>query len=462
MKALEADFCIVGAGYAGLTAAYRLKQAGHSVVLLEARDRIGGRVFTKYLADGTPIDMGGTFAGPGQDRIYALAKELGCETYPTPHKGATLLMYKGKLHKFTGLIPDLDVLSLASVGITFKLISSLSKQVPAEAPWTADKAKEWDSITFQQWIDNPVHAFTEPAKAMLEGLMIGMFTCHPSELSFLQVLWHVACAGNDLELQLKVEGGAEQDMIKGGMISMAHKMAEFLGDAILFESPVKAISQDDNGVVVESVQATVKAKRVVICTPPNLADHIEFNPELPPTKKQLLQRLPSGNTIKLVAIYSEPFWRKDGVSGECASIDEPISMTLDTSPPDNRVGVLTSFSMGPAGLELSKMSAIERKAFCIKSLVARFGEKAANPIDYLEHDWGNDKWTRGCHMAHYAPGVMTNYGHAIRDIVGRIHFASTETSPAWNGNIDGAIRSGERAAKELMIDATKEVALAKT
>lgn len=461
MKSLEADFCVVGAGYAGLTAAYRLKQAGHSVVVLEARDRIGGRVFTEYLPDGTPIDMGGTFAGPGQDRIYALAKELGCQTYSTPNKGDTLLMYKRKLHRFKGLIPDLDILSLASVGISFKLISTLSKQVSPEAPWSSEKAKEWDSMTFRQWVDNPLHAFTEPAKQMLLSLMVGLFTCDPSEVSFLQVLWHVACAGNDLELQLKVEGGAEQDMIKGGMISMARKMADSLGDAIVLNSPVTKISQDDNGVSVDSREATVKAKQVVVCTPPNLADHIDYEPALPATKRQLLSRLPSGNTIKFVCVYDEPFWRKDGVSGECAAIDEPMSMTLDTTPPDAKVGVLTGFVMGPDCLKVSEtMSADERKAFAVKSMVARFGEKAGKPIHVLEHNWGTDRWTRGCHMAHYAPGVMTTYGHAIRDSVGRIHWASTETSFSWNGNIDGAIKSGERIAQK-MVEAAKEVALAK-
>ncbi len=457
MNLREADFCIVGAGYAGLTAAYRLKQAGYTVVVVEARERIGGRVWTKYLTDGTPVDMGGTFFGPGQDRAYALAKEMGCETTPTPNKGDSGLMYKGKFHRYKGLIPDLDVLSLASVWASFQLLSAMSKQVPPEAPWTAEKAREWDSMTLAHWIDNPIHALTEPAKVMITALMMGLFTCHPSEVSFLSVLFHIAAAGNDIELQLKVEGGAEQDMVKGGMISIANKVAEKLGDCFVFESPVRAIAYDEHGVTVVSDKVTVKAKRVVVCAPPNLVDHIQFTPGLPATRAQLLQRMPVGRTIKFVAVYEEAFWRKDGLSGEVAAPDEALSISLDTSPPNNTVGTITSFCMGPPAVRLAELSAEERKTLCLKALMQRYGARAAAPVQYFEHDWGADPWTRGCHMAHFAPGILTNFAHVIRQPVGPIHWATTETSMYWNGNIDGAIRSGERAATEL-IEATKQAA----
>jgi len=176
MNSLEADFCVVGAGYAGLTTAYRLQEAGHSVVVLEARDRVGGRVYTEVLPDGTAIDMGGTFIGPGQDHLYALVTELGCETTRTFNEGEHLLVYKGKVRRYKGLIPDMDVLSLASMWASMQQLNQMSKEISPEAPWKAPKAREWDAITLEQWINNPMHAFTDASRDMLKSLMSGMFT----------------------------------------------------------------------------------------------------------------------------------------------------------------------------------------------------------------------------------------------------------------------------------------------
>jgi monoamine oxidase len=451
MNPIKTDYCIVGAGFAGLTAAYRLQQAGHSVVVLEARDRIGGRVWTQYLPDGTPVDLGGTFFGPGQDRAYALAKEMGCETTSTPHHGDNQLVYQGKVHRYSGTIPmNLGVLSLASMWASMKLISEMSKEVPPEAPWNAPKAQEWDSISVAQWLDNPLHALTDAAKTMFRSLIVGMFTCELSELSLLYVVWYVAGAGKDLEQSLRVEGGSEQDMVIGGMQSIANKVAEKLGDRIRLQSPVRRILQDGQGVEVISDNVTVRAERVILCVPPNLADHIEFSPPLPPTRAELLRHLPAGPIAKFVLIYDEPFWRKDGLSGECAAIDHPIAMSLDTSPPSGKPGSLSFFTFANSALELAEKSPEERKRFVLETATHRFGSKAAQPIHYFEQDWSADRWTRGGCMAHYAPGVLTSYGRVLREPSGRIHWATTETSPLWCGNIDGAIRSGERAARELM------------
>jgi monoamine oxidase len=449
IKSIDVDYCIAGAGYAGLTAAYRLKQAGHSVAVLEARNRIGGRVHTLYLDDGTPIDLGGTFVGAQHERLYALIAEMGCETIPTNKAGGdTMLVYKGEVQRYKGLVADIGIVSLVSVWAAMQMLNYMSKDVPPEAPWNAPKAKEWDAMTLAQWIDNPFNLPTEESRTMMRSVIGGMFTSDASEVSFLNVLFHIAAGDNQVELQFKVEGGAEQDMVKGGMQTIANKVAEKLGDAVYLETPVRKINHNANGVEVISDKVIVNAKRVIMSVPPNLADHIEFTPQLPAARAKLLPRMTLGSGIRVLTVFEEPFWLKDGLSGECIAIDHTVSLSIDTSQP-GKAGVLASYAFGPAAVEISQLSAEERKKIFIDALVHRFGPKAASPLHYIEFDWSEEPWTRGAMMAHYAPGVITNFGHVVRDPVGRIHWATTETSTKWNGFIEGAIRSGERAAKEV-------------
>jgi len=474
---VERDFCIVGAGFAGLTAALRLTQAGHSVVVVEARDRIGGKVWTKYLDDGTPIDLGGTFLGPSQERIYSLLKELDLDITPTPIHGDSLLVYKGQYYRYGEEVPEVDSESLDGVWDTLQKLSKMSLEVPNDAPWTCAKAKEWDSMSLGQFLNDPAHNLGEPALAMLRTLFIGLFTVELSEISLLYVLFQIAASGNDIELQMKVEGGAEQDMVKGGMITVAEKMREKIeesnkknlkenskeyseentegsskesGDWLLLSSPVRQITQDETSVTVTADKATIKAKRVVVAIPPNLANDIDYAPLLPSTRMELLRHMPAGQCTKFITVYSEPFWRKRGLSGEVTAPDEFIQMTLDTSPPGENVGVLMSFAFSKEAMQLAELPEEERYKHVITAMAKRFGLEAVKPIHYFEHDWSRDRWTRGCHVAHLAPGVMTSYGHVIREPFGRIHWATSESSPLWNGNIDGAVRAGEYVARELI------------
>ncbi|MCC7528693.1 MAG: FAD-dependent oxidoreductase, partial [Candidatus Melainabacteria bacterium] len=418
---IERDFCVVGAGFAGLTAALRLTQAGYCVIVVEARDRIGGKVWTKYLADGTPIDLGGTFVGPTQDRIYALLEEMGLEITPTPIHGDSLLIYDGKVHRYgvSDKTPDIDSKSLAGVWEVLQLLSRMSQEVPNQAPWTCARAKEWDSMSLGQFINDPVHGLTEPARAMLRTLFIGLFTCELSDISLLFVLFQIAASGNDIEMQMRVEGGAEQDMVKGGMSCIAEKMKEKIGDCFLLSSAVRHIIQNQDSVTVISDKATIKAQRVVVAVPPNLANNIDYTPPLPSTRMELLRHMPAGQCIKFITVYDQSFWRKDGLSGEVTAPDEFIQMTLDTSPPDQKVGALMSFSFAKEAMLMAEMSADERNKHLLDALVRRFGARAGKPMHYFEHDWSRDRWTRGCHVAHLAPGVLTSYGHVVREPFGR-------------------------------------------
>src|SRR5436305_15074651 len=151
---LDADVCVVGAGFAGLTAARRLSQAGQSVVVLEARDRVGGRIWTQVLGDGTPVDRGGAWLAPGHDAIFRLADEVGATTYKTWVKGAHLLVGEGRTRRYTGLIPKISPLAIVTIALAQMRIDRMAKSLPLETPWTAKRAAEWDARSVASWLEH--------------------------------------------------------------------------------------------------------------------------------------------------------------------------------------------------------------------------------------------------------------------------------------------------------------------
>jgi monoamine oxidase len=149
-------------------------------------------------------------------------------------------------------------------------------------------------------------------------------------------------------------------------------------------------------------------------------------------------------------VYPEPFWRKDGLAGSVFSFDDEVYDIYDNSPQDLSCGVLLGFAVGDHARQLGKLTPNERKDLVASRFVKFFGPRAAAPIEYVEKDWATEEWSRGCYGGHLGTGVWTQYGQALRQPIGRIHWAGTETAETWNGYMDGAVRSGERAAHEVL------------
>jgi monoamine oxidase len=451
---LETDVVVAGAGFAGLTAALRLRQADPpvNVIVLEANpDRVGGRVWTEWLDDGTWLDLGGTWFGPGQDYAYAMAAEMGVGTYPTYTAGdSVLVLENGKIMRNPESFPLKDLFPAGAALLALEELESMSKQVPLDGPWNARKAREWDRQTFAGWVaeelDDPSLAV---ARAALYTIMTGLFSVDPAELSLLDALYLLHSHHGLLKL-MSVTGGDQQDRIVGGAMTIARKMQEKLGDAVRLGSPVRKISQDADGVTVVADNVTVRAKRVIVTLPPVMAGHIEYEPLLPADRLQLLQRVPLGSTLKIVTRYDSPFWRDDNLSGQSFAVNDPIGATFDGCTDDPTVGLLISFAFGPAARALGKLSKEERQAVVADALVKRFGPAAAETTLYHEVQWADQPWTQGGIFGHVPPGVLTSYGSILRDAAGRIHWAGTETSTAFHGSINGAIESGERAAGEVL------------
>jgi len=444
----DVDYCVVGGGFAGLTAALRLKQAGHSVALLEARDRVGGRTFTEVRDDGLWIDRGGAWIGPGQDAIYGLMDEFGVPSYKQYVDGDAMMFVDGKKYRYKGTIPlSMSPWAVANIGAVFLELTQMCKSIPLEAPWEAPKAQKWDQLSWAAWLDR--NTLSKPAHELLESSISGLYTSAASEVSLLFVLYQMASAGGP-SFVLGVKDAAEDARPVGGMGAIHRAVAAELGDAIHLSQPVRTIAQDADGVTVRSDDMVVRARRVVVAVPIAIASQITYEPMLPVDRSFLHQRMPLGAVFKIALVYDEPFWRADGLSGQSFAPGSPANLTIDSCTDTGNPGVLTVITEGPVARQIGQLTADERKKAVLDAVAERFGDKARSPVDYLEQNWTVERYSGGGMIAHSPPGVLTEFGPALREPCGRIHWAGTESSAVMYGFIDGAVRSGERAATEVM------------
>jgi len=440
----QVDVAVVGAGLAGLSAARALRAAGRSVVVLEARDRVGGRTLNEPIGEGKVVEIGAQWVGPTQDRVNGLIAELGLETFPTHAAGANLFERGGSIGTYRGTIPKVNPLGLAEVGLVLKRLNAMAAKVPTTAPWRAPKAGDWDSQTFESWMRRNVR--TGVARDILRLAIIGVWAAEPRDVSLLHVLFYIHSAGS-IEILTDTEGGAQQDRVVGGTQLISLRMAAELGERVVeLECPVRAIRHEAGGVEVVGDRLSVRARRAIVAVPPTLAGRIAYAPPLPAVRDGLSQRMAQGSVVKCMAVYERPFWRERGFSGAITSVTGPVSVGFDNSPPDGSPGVLLGFLEGRAAREAMDLPREERRRMVAACFARFFGREAAEPVAYVDRAWAADEWARGCYGGFMPPGAWSDHGAALREPIGPIHWAGAETATVWNGYMDGAVGSGRDAA----------------
>lgn len=445
-SAHRVDVIVIGAGLAGLTAASDLVRGGHSVVVLEARDRVGGRTLNHPLGHGRVVEVGGQWVGPGQDRILARARQHGVGTFKTYARGQSVLEFNGRVSRFSGLIPPLPEPDAGDFNQLLGKIMAIEASVPLDRPWRAPGAADLDAQTLETF--KLANSSTRGARFLLDLATQAVFAAEPRDLSLLHALFYLHSGGGIINLT-STAGGAQDSRFVGGSQIISLRMAHALGARVVLSAPARRLEHGRGGVSVITDAGRWRARRVIVAVAPTLAGRIAYEPGLPAARDQLTQRMPQGSVIKFEAVYPKPFWRAEGLSGSSYAEAPPVGFTFDNSPPDGRPGVLLGFVAGSEARRMAGAGPATRRRRVLEAFARLFGSAAGRPHQLIEHNWSQEVWTRGCYAGYLGPGVWSDYGAALRAPVGRIHWAGTETAEVFTGYMDGAVRSGERAAREV-------------
>ncbi|GHD10963.1 flavin monoamine oxidase family protein [Zhihengliuella salsuginis] len=449
MTDITRDVVIVGAGASGLTAANDLVKAGKTVAVLEARDRVGGRLWTREI-DGAMLEIGGQWVSPDQDALIGTLEELGLETYSRYREGDSVYVdAAGALTTFTGEIFPVSAETQREMERLIGVLDELVAEIGIAAPWEHPRAKELDTVSWKAWLE----AQTEDQEARDNiGLFIAeaMLTKPSHAISALQAVQMAASAGSFSNL---VDSDFILDKrVIGGLQSVPVALAEKLGDDVFLNQPVRRIEHDDDSVTVVADGMTVSAKRVIVAVPPNLYSRIDFQPALPRRQHQMHQHLSLGLVIKVHAVYDRPFWREAGLSGTAFSPYETVHEAYDNTNHADPKGTLVGFVSDETADGLFALSDEERKQRVLTSLSHYYGEQALTPEVYYESDWGTEEWTRGAYAASFDLGGLSRYGADLRTPVGVIHWSCSDLAAEGFQHVDGAIRVGRETAAAIVSD----------
>jgi putrescine oxidase len=444
---VEADVVVVGAGIAGLSAAKTLVEAGREVVVVEARDRVGGRVLNIEIG-GQANELGGQWIAPYQDRARAYLDELGIELFACFRGGSHVYLDSaGTAHRYEGHDAPLGEASERAFSGGEALLDAMAKELDPEAPWAHPRAVEWDAITFEAWLGEEVA--DDLARDLLRSWLAGGFLTKPAHtFSLLQGLWVIAGAGGTFELFEPDQCLAYR--VVGGSQLLPIRLAERLGERVVLAAPVRGIRWSDGRVEVDASRVRATGQAVIVAIPPNLTGAIRFEPALPGWRMRLEQGISQGVVIKVLAVYDHPFWREDGLSGQGFAPYQLVRELYDNSPPSGEPGVLLTFLAGESAEAAARMSPEARRTAVLDGFADYVGPEARDAREYHELDWSAEEWTRGAYAATFGVGGLTRFGPDLRRPIGPIHWACTDIAGVGHMHMDGAIRSGEAAAAAIL------------
>lgn len=441
----EADVIVIGAGLSGLCAARELVGQGKRVLVLEARDRVGGRMVRTSVPGGGWFDLGGQWIGPTHVGILELAESLDIEHFDFHAVGRTTFSYDGALSTFDDSFPPasgLDAVSAEDIAAAHDVLEkfhTLAATADVERPWLTPDATFLDAQTVSSWLETATDS--EFARFRIKHWVLNDFGCDPDAMSMLFALVTHSAGPEDED--------PEQWLFHGGAGQIPERLAQELGDRVVLNSPVVHVEHGSEVVTVTTLQGSYKAGYLIVATPPHLAGAIDYSPSLPARRLQFTQRAPMGSVIKYAAIYPTAWWRAEGLNGAAIS-DGTVLATADSSPPSGMPGILACFVSGPTAIRLTEQSKEAREQTVLADLRAYFGDEAAVPEEFIEMNWPGEKWTGGAYNANFGPGTLTTYGPAMAEPVGRIHWAGTEMAHRWTGYFEGAVQAGYAAARAIL------------
>ncbi|MET0816266.1 MAG: FAD-dependent oxidoreductase [Solirubrobacteraceae bacterium] len=436
MGAEERDVVVIGAGVAGLTAATRLAAAGVDVAVIEARDRVGGRVLTEDVG-GLELELGGQWIAPYQHAVRAVIADLGLDLFSRYREGEDVEVGADKAPvrvRHDAHDPAYEE--------AVEALEAVTRELDPDAPWEHPRAAELDAVPYAAWLREAIR--DESAREALGFVATGFMTKPSQSFSLLQAAWLLSSAGEvrnlldaDLVLDARVVGGAQR---------IALGLAEGLGDRVRLGAPVRDVAWTEGGVDVHVPGGEISAARLIVAIPPNLTGTIRFDPPLPAWRMRAEQETSQGSLIKVQAAYDEPFWRADGLSGTGLGPGEPVSEIYDNSPPGGSPGVVVGFLAAGAAEAATRLREPERRRLVLGSLARYLGPRALQPTHYSERDWNRDEWTRGAYSPTFGVGGLSRFGADLRRPIGPIAFAGSDIAGVGTMHMDGAVRSGQAAA----------------
>ena len=442
---------VIGAGMAGLSAAFELSALGHDVIVLEARTRPGGRVFTmrESFADGLYADAGAMQVYDSHARAQRYIKQFELELDPIRAAAPGSLMHlmghriaikAGEPAAWPFPLND-EEKTLTSGGLYAKYITPHLKDIVdvAEQGHLIAAFGQYDRMTFSEFLRS--QGASPAAVAILNaGLPIGLGDGgeHHSALNLLREAAYRALRKQSFT-------------IRGGTDRLPKALASRLGERIHYGTPVLRVEQDTNGVRVIASQRgetrTFTADRVVAAVPFAVLRSVQFVPALPQDAREAIERLPNTSVVKVFVQTRTRFWLAEGQSGG-ASTDLPLSLLSERTinQPGSR-GILEGYVVGASARQLCALSQsdrLKRVTADIAKLFPAIGEQFDGGASKC---WDEDEWSRGAY-AWFKPGQMARFLRVIGRVEGRIHFAGDHTSP-MPGWMEGALHSAERVVKEV-------------
>lgn len=444
------DCVIIGAGMAGLAAATRLVGKGRDVVVLEARDRVGGRVESATLPDGTVVDLGAQWLSEVHAAMLTLLGRLDLTLTGTARSDVTVKL-GGTVTSVPGrddLEAALNPFEIADLGQGLARFRRLGERIARDEAW-ASANSAWLQQPLRRWVRSNVR--TPGGQTGFAKVFEASFGISFAEVSLLEGL-HRTNGGIDMESLIAVHGGTQQQRVVGGMAQVTDALARQLGDRVRLSSPVSGVTSRPDGVEVTLRDgSTVEGRTCIVTLPPKLAVALDYDPPLGPWRQEIADSVPAGSVIRAVAAYEKPWWREAGFSGQLGADEGDVRVLFDVSDDtDGReLGVLTGFFGAGPEANLAHRSSGLREVALSRAITGAFGE-GPRMVTYVERDWLAEEFTGGCHGAHFAPRAWSTSGPRLGEAHGNVRFAGAEFASRCNGYLEGALLSGREAAAAVL------------